>query len=184
MSAHLGSVSLHLDAQMSFRDILLSRSEKYTSFCGRFLFEISCRPRISDAGTPYDFCHKVKCSFVPLSHHSRINNVTKTPSGEIPSIHYSDVIMGAMATQITSLTMVHSTVYSGADKKKPSKLRVTGLCAGISPVTGEFPAQMASNADNVSIWWRHHGQTHLPICGWAWFHCRDSTAHGQVYCCN
>ena len=25
-----------------------------------------------------------------------------------------------------------------------------------SPVTGEFPAQMASNAENVSIWWRHH----------------------------
>ena len=24
------------------------------------------------------------------------------------------------------------------------------------PVTGEFPAQMASNAENVSIWWRHH----------------------------
>ena len=23
-------------------------------------------------------------------------------------------------------------------------------------VTGEFPAQMASNAENVSIWWRHH----------------------------
>ena len=22
--------------------------------------------------------------------------------------------------------------------------------------TGEFPAQMASNAENVSIWWRHH----------------------------
>ena len=31
--------------------------------------------------------------------------------------------------------------------KETSKLRVTGLCAGISPVTGEFPAQMASNAD-------------------------------------
>ena len=38
-----------------------------------------------------------------------------------------------------------------------SKLRVTGLCAGNSPVTAEFPAQMASNAENVSIWWRHHG---------------------------
>ena len=25
-----------------------------------------------------------------------------------------------------------------------------------SPVTGEFPAQMASNAENISIWWRHH----------------------------
>ena len=40
--------------------------------------------------------------------------------------------------------------------KKTSKLRVTGLCAGTSPGTGEFPAQMASNAENVSIWWRNH----------------------------
>ena len=40
--------------------------------------------------------------------------------------------------------------------KKYSKLRVTGLCAGNSPVTGELPAQMASNAENASIWWRHH----------------------------
>ena len=40
--------------------------------------------------------------------------------------------------------------------KKTSNLRVTGLCAGNSPVTGEFPAQKASNAENVSIWWRHH----------------------------
>ena len=40
--------------------------------------------------------------------------------------------------------------------KKTSKLRVTGLCAGNSPVTGEFPAQMVSNAEIVSIWWRHH----------------------------
>ena len=35
--------------------------------------------------------------------------------------------------------------------KKTSKLRVTGLCSGNSPGTGEFPAQMASNAGN-SIW--------------------------------
>ena len=40
--------------------------------------------------------------------------------------------------------------------KKTSKLRVTGLCAGNSPETGEFPAQMASNAEKVSIGWRHH----------------------------
>ena len=47
--------------------------------------------------------------------------------------------------------------------KKTSKLRVTGLCAGNSPGTGEFPAQMASNAENVSIWWRHHG-LHKLLC--------------------
>ena len=35
--------------------------------------------------------------------------------------------------------------------KKTSKLRVTGLCAGNSPGTGEFPAQMASNTEKVSI---------------------------------
>ena len=40
--------------------------------------------------------------------------------------------------------------------KKTSMLRETGLCAGNSPVTGEFPAQMASNAENASNWWRHH----------------------------
>ena len=66
--------------------------------------------------------------------------------------------MGTMASQITSLTIVYSTIYSDEIKEniKASKLRVTGLCAGNSPVTGEFPAQMASNAENVSIWWRHH----------------------------
>ena len=41
--------------------------------------------------------------------------------------------------------------------KKTSKLRVTGLCAGNS---AEFPAQMASYAENASIWWRHHGTDH------------------------
>ena len=43
--------------------------------------------------------------------------------------------------------------------KKTSKLRVTGLCGWNSPVTGEFHAQRASNAENVSIWWRHHVNT-------------------------
>ena len=51
---------------------------------------------------------------------------------------------------------------------KTSKLRVTGLCEGNSPVTGEFPAQRASKAKNVSISWSHisllwlnHGMTSL-----------------------
>ena len=65
--------------------------------------------------------------------------------------HYSDVIMGAMVPHITILTMVYSTVYSGADQKKTSKFHVTGVCEGNSPVTGEFPTQMASNAENASI---------------------------------
>ena len=46
---------------------------------------------------------------------------------------------------------------------RTSKLRVTGLCEGNSPVTGEFPAQIASNAENVSIWWRHHAHVELAV---------------------
>ena len=42
--------------------------------------------------------------------------------------------------------------------KKTSKLHITGLCVGNSPVTGEFPEQRASNAENVSIWQCHHKQ--------------------------
>ena len=59
--------------------------------------------------------------------------------------------MGTIASQITSLTIVYSTVYSDADQRKHQKRRATGLCAGNSPGTGEFPAQMASDAENVSF---------------------------------
>ena len=66
-------------------------------------------------------------------------------------LHYSDVILGVMASQITSLTIVYSTVYSVADKKKIKAPRLWPLC-GASPVT----AQRASYAEHVSIWWCHH----------------------------
>ena len=70
--------------------------------------------------------------------------------------HCSDGIMGTMVSQITSPTIVYSAVYPGADQRKKSKLRVTGLCEGNSP--------LANNAKNVSICWRHHGKTHtIPI---------------------
>ena len=40
--------------------------------------------------------------------------------------------------------------------KKTSKLRVTGICEGNSPVTREFPTQMGSDTESVSIWWCHN----------------------------
>ena len=74
-----------------------------------------------------------------------------------PPQFYGDVIMTAMASQITSLTIVYLTAgLFGRRSKKTSKLRVTGLCHRNSPVTGELPAQRASNAENASISWRHH----------------------------
>ena len=57
-----------------------------------------------------------------------------------------------------------------AQFKKISKLRVTGLCAGNSPVTGEFPAQRVSKAemfpfDDVIICFYHA----VVICGFMRF---------------
>ena len=64
--------------------------------------------------------------------------------------------MGVMVSQITGVLILYSTVCSDADQRK-NKFCVTGLYEGNSPVTGEFPVQRDSNAENISIWWHHHG---------------------------
>ena len=71
------------------------------------------------------------------------------------SNHYYDVIMGAMAYQIISLTIVYSNIYSGADQRKHQSSAcfsmMTSSNGNIVRVTdtGEFPAQRASNADDI-----------------------------------
>ena len=62
--------------------------------------------------------------------------------------------MGGMASQITSLTIV----YLNCIIRRGSKNQSSALLAisGNSPVTSEFPAQMASNAEIASIWSRQH----------------------------
>ena len=59
--------------------------------------------------------------------------------------------MSVMASQITCRTIVYLSAYSGTDQRKKSKVCITGLCEGNSPVTGEFPTQRASNVENVSM---------------------------------
>ena len=77
-------------------------------------------------------------------------------------VHYIDVIMSPMASQITGISIGYSSVCSGADQRKyqtsASLSFVTGpLCREFSG--HKFPAQIASNAENVSIWWL------IMICG-------------------
>ena len=57
--------------------------------------------------------------------------------------------MTTMASQITS------PAYSDADKENVKVPRHWPLCGEFTG-TGEFPAQRASYAENISIWWRHH----------------------------
>ena len=57
--------------------------------------------------------------------------------------------MGVMASHITSLSIVYSTVCSGVDQRKHQSSASLAFVRGIH----RWPA---SNAENVSIWWRHH----------------------------
>ena len=84
------------------------------------------------------------------------SDVKNSVSTFIPQYQKSldDVTMTTMASQITSLRDVYSIVYSDADQRKHQSS--ASLAFMWWPVTGEFPAQMASYAENVSIWWRHY----------------------------
>ena len=72
--------------------------------------------------------------------------------------HYSDVIMTTMASQIISLAVVYSIVYSDADQRKHQSSASLAFVPGIHRSHGEFPVQRTCNAENISIWWRHRGQ--------------------------
>ena len=69
--------------------------------------------------------------------------------------------------------------------KKTSNLCVTGLCVGNSAETGEFPAQMASNAENFSIWWRHHDHRKCFLCYHKQYdtHCGWGRGRSSEYLC-
>ena len=87
--------------------------------------------------------------------------------------HYDDVLMSFMASQITSLTIIYSTVYLSTDQRKHQSSASLAFVRGIHRVPGEFPAQMASNAENVSILWRHHVWFFTP----AWAHLSHGMSH-------
>ena len=81
--------------------------------------------------------------------------------------HCCDVIMGTMASQITSLTIVYSTFIQAQIKENIKAPRHWPLCGEL---TGDrwIPEQMASNAENISIWIRHHDDKGLYQ---TWLHC-------------
>ena len=54
----------------------------------------------------------------------------KSQSGEI-TLHYNDVIMGVIASQITSLSIVYSIVYSDADQRKQQSSASLAFVRGI-----------------------------------------------------
>ena len=94
-------------------------------------------------------CSEISCSsYLPLNtpfQAIEINIFQSYAKHVAGFIHYDDVIMGVMASQITSLTTVYSTVYSGTDQRKHK-----------------------SNAESASIWWRHHVEEAMALFLFGW----------------
>ena len=70
--------------------------------------------------------------------------------------HYSDVIIGAMASQITSLTIVYSTVCSGADQRKHQSSASLAFARGIHrwPVNSPYKGPVTRNFFHLmTSWW-------------------------------
>ena len=106
-------------------------------------------------------------------------------------IYYSDVIMDTMESQITSLTIVYSTVYSGADERRHQSSASLAFVGGIhrwllnsphkGPVTLKlFPFDdvimpssinrrawfMGMNVENG--WWKWNDIDWLPVANFEW----------------
>ena len=122
-------------------------------------------------------CHLVNSSHMHVIMKSRSYS-TEVYSKKFAH-HYDDVIMDTIASQITSLAIVYSIVYSSADQRKHQS------SASLAFVRG---TQMASYAENISIWWRHNdvvfccGLLHSILCvcvlsNWQWtvLYCRCVT---------
>ena len=88
-------------------------------------------------------------------------------TGWIASLHYSDVMVGAIASHITCLTIVYSTVYSGEDQRKHKSSASLAFVPGIhrSPVNSwhkwpvrrkmlPFDDVIMMRTNHVHAWWR------------------------------
>ena len=65
-------------------------------------------------------------------------------------------MISAMASQITILAVVYSTIYSGTADRKHQSFGSLAFVRGFHRWLVNSPHKRASNAENVSIWWRHH----------------------------
>ena len=167
----LDSVSNHQPHGYLFNCLFRRRSKKTSKLCvtglsglcagvspgtGEFPAQVACNvENISIWWRHHDYMW----SWLPLPGISGVWRQMKNLTTQyicVNRTHYSDVIKGATASLITSLTIVYSTVHF-PDQRKHQSSASLAIVRGIHPpVTGEFPAQRASNAENISIWWRHH----------------------------
>ena len=118
-------------------------------------------PVIWDAMTLM-WCHyndaDLLLSTAVTGHHTVRRSVRQ--SGLVRS-HYNDVIVGAIASLITCLMIVYSTVYSDADQRKHQSSASLACVRGIHQGPVNSPHRWPVTRKIFPFWWRHHGSTKL-----------------------
>ena len=85
------------------------------------------------------FKKKIKLCLLIDTFRSFYVNALRWMARDITDNHCNDVIMSAMVSQITSVSIVDLTVFSGADQRKHQSFASLALCAGNSALTGKLP---------------------------------------------
>ena len=128
------------------------KSQSYTTVCGCFCcFFINHQIHSSSAILHTTKKFACNCLSIPWF---RVNRKE----------HYSDVTMSAMASQISIISTVFSTVWPGSHHGKHQSPASLAFVRGTTVADG-FPSQRVSDAENIPIWWRHHGLWHLENLG-------------------
>ena len=108
------------------------------------------------------------------------------------AFHYNDVILSTMASQIISLTINYSTVYSDANQRKHQSsaslafVRVIHRWPGISPQKGPETRKMLSLDDVIMLWGDSACHLWFPshkTCGaelWCFLCCKRAWAFEQT----
>ena len=99
------------------------------------------------------------------------------------SYHYNDVIMSAMASQITSLTVVFSAVYSGADQRKHQRSASLAFMGGIHPWPANSPHKRPATRkmfpfdDVIMEPWKDSSARMLETHGFEYRQCHRKTTY-------
>ena len=127
----------------------------------------------------FDIDHALQGCFA----HNGANALCQVPTKQLWKIcvmHYNDVIMSAMASLITDVSIVYSNVRSGADQINQSSVSLA-FVRGIYrwPVNSPHKGPVTVN---ISIWWRHHGNHMQLSCSylqwkWKWYLTQKSSLY-------
>ena len=94
-------------------------------------------------------------NWAPISFMLFISGKGLSHTGQLINSHYNNVIMSAMAPQISSLMILYSTVYSDADQRK---YQSSASLAFVREFTGDqcMTHTKGQWRGKYSSWWRHH----------------------------